>query len=101
MNLTHIFTDPPILIVISTFLYAIIYTIKSYKNVSKNLIIFNEFISKYKKNDLNFRFNEIDEWMCNNPYVSAMWLEFKNTLVFSESVALKNENNQLTYKEVS
>ena len=101
MNLTHIFTDPPILIVILTFLYATIYTIKSYKNVSKNLVIFNEFISKYKKNDLNFRFNEIDEWMCNNPYVSAMWLEFKNTLVFSESVALKNENNQLTYKEVS
>ena len=101
MNLTHIFTDPPILIVISTFLYATIYTIKSYKNVSKNLVIFNEFISKYKKNDLNFRFNEIDEWMCNNPYVSAMWLEFKYTLVFSESVALKNENNQLTYKEVS
>lgn len=101
MNLTHIFTDPPILIVISTFFYATIYTIKSYKNVSKNLVIFNEFISKYKKNDLNFRFNEIDEWMCNNPYVSAMWLEFKNTLVFSESVALKNENNQLTYKEVS
>lgn len=101
MNFTHIFTDPPILIVISTFLYATIYTIKSYKSVSKNLVIFNEFISKYKKNDLNFRFNEIDEWMCNNPYVSAMWLEFKNTLVFSESVALKNENNQLTYKEVS
>ena len=101
MNLTHIFTDPPILIVISTFLYATIYTIKSYKSVGKNLVIFNEFISKYKKNDLNFRFNEIDEWMCNNPYVSAMWLEFKNTLVFSESVALKNENNQLTYKEVS
>ena len=49
MNLTHIFTDPPILIVISTFLYATIYTIKSYKNVSKNLVIFNEFISKYKK----------------------------------------------------
>lgn len=101
MNLTHIFTDPPILIVISTFIYATCYTIKSYKNVSKNLIIFNDFISKYKKNDLNFRFNEIDEWMCNNPYIAPMWLEFKNTLVFSESVALKNENNQLTYKEVS
>lgn len=101
LSLTHVFTDPPILIVISTFLYATCYTIKSYKYVSKNLVIFNDFISKYKKNDLNFRFNEIDEWMCNNPYVAPMWLEFKNTLVFSESVALKNENNQLTYKEVS
>lgn len=101
MNLAHIFTDPPILIVLSTFLYATCYTIKSYKSVSKNLVIFNNFISKYKKNDLNFRFNEIDEWMCNNPYVAPMWLEFKNTLVFSESVALKNENNQLTYQELS
>ena len=36
-----------------------------------------------------------------NPYVSAFWLEFKNTLVFSESVALKGKNNDLTYKEVS
>ena len=39
--------------------------------------------------------------MCSNPYVAPMWLDFKNTLVFSESVALKGENNQLMYKEVS
>lgn len=101
MNLAHVFTDPPILIVISTFVFATCYTIKSYSKVSKELTIFNDFISRFSKHDLNFRFNEIDEWMCGNPYVAPMWLEFKNTLVFSESVALKNENNQLTYKEVS
>ena len=28
-------------------------------------------------------------------------MEFKNTLVFSESVALRGQNNNLTYKEVS
>lgn len=101
MNLAHIFTDPPILIVISTFIFATCYTIKSYRKIGKELTIFNDFISRFSKHDLNFRFNEIDEWMCSNPYVAPMWLEFKNTLVFSESVALKNENNQLTYKEVS
>ncbi len=31
----------------------------------------------------------------------SIWQEFKNTLVFSESVALKGKNNDLTYKEVS
>lgn len=36
-----------------------------------------------------------------NPYVANTWMEFKNTLVFSESVALKGQNNNLTYKEVS
>jgi len=101
MNLQHVLSDPPILIVLSTFIGAMVYTITSYKKVGKNLKIFTEFISKYKKVDLNFRFNEIDEWMMNSPYVSSMWKDFKNTLVFSESVALKGENNQLMYKEVS
>lgn len=101
MNLSHILHDPPILIVICTFIFAVSYTIKSYRSIGKNLAIFNAFVSRYKKNDLNFRFNEIDEWMLNNPFTAPMWLEFKNTLVFSESVALKGENNQLMYKEIS
>jgi hypothetical protein len=101
MNILHILTDIPILIVIFTFLFSIIYCIKNYIVVNKNLNIFLDFISNFKKNDLNFRFKEIDEWMSVNPYVSGIWMEFKNTLVFSESVALKGKNNNLTYKEVS
>lgn len=101
MNLLHIFTDIPILIVIFTFLFSIIYCAKNYVYVNKNLKIFLAFISNFRKTDLNFRFKEIDEWMSANPYVSGVWLEFKNTLVFSESIALKGKNNDLTYKEVS
>ena len=101
MNLMHIFTDIPILIVLFTFLFSIIYCMKNYIYVSKNLNIFLAFISGFKKTDLTFRFKEIDEWMSLNPYVSSAWLEFKNTLVFSESIALKGKNNDLTYKEVS
>ncbi len=101
MNLMHIFTDIPILIVLFTFLFSIIYCMKNYIYVGKNLKIFLGFISRFKKTDLNFRFKEMDEWMSLNPYVASAWLEFKNTLVFSESVALKGRNNDLTYKEVS
>lgn len=101
MNLLHIFTDIPILIVLFTFLFSIIYCAKNYVYVNKNLKIFLAFISNFRKTDLNFRFKEIDEWMSENPYVSGVWLEFKNTLVFSESIALKGKNNDLTYKEVS
>lgn len=101
MNLIHILTDIPILIVLCTFLFSIIYCIKNYVSVSKNLNIFLNFISNFKKTDLNFRYKEINEWMSANPYVSGVWAEFKNTLVFSESVALKGINNNLTYKEVS
>lgn len=101
MNILFIFSDIPILIVIFTFLFSIIYCIKNYRSVNKNLKILLAFISNFKKTDLNFRFKEIDEWMLANPYVASAWTEFKNTLVFSESVALKGKNNNLTYKEVS
>ena len=102
MNLMYIFTDIPILIVLFTFLFSIIYCIKNYLFVNKNLKIFLAFISNFKKTDLNFRFKEIDEWMSANPYVSCFWLEFKNTLVFSESVALKSGNdNALKYQDIS
>ena len=101
MNFLHIFTDIPILIVVFTFLFSIIYCTKNYLHINKNLKILLAFLSNFKKTDLNFRFKEIDEWMSMNPYVSAAWLEFKNTLVFSESIALKGRNNDLTYKEVS
>ena len=101
MNLAHIFTDIPILIVLSTFVLSIIFCLNRYLFVNKNLRTFQKFLANFKKTDLNFRFKEIDEWMSMNPYVSGAWMEFKNTLVFSESVALRGQNNNLTYKEVS
>ena len=101
MNLLKIFTDIPILIVLTTFVVGLSYCIKNYLYVNKNLKIFYAYISNFRKADLSFRFKEIDEWMQYNPYVSAMWLDFKNTLVFSESVALKGKDNNLKYQEVS
>lgn len=101
MNWMHIFTDIPILIVWATFIFSIIYCVLKYRMVNKQLKILINFFSMFNKNDLNFRFKEIDEWMCGNDYVKSAWLEFKNTLVFSESVALKTKDNELTYQDVS
>ncbi len=101
MNFMYIFTDIPILIVILTFVTSIIFCIRKYVFINKNLVFLYNFLANFNKNDLNFRFKEIDEWMRVNPYVSACWLEFKNTLIFSESVALKSEDNDLTYQDVS
>ena len=96
-----IFTDIPILIVLALFIGSIIFCLNKYLYVQKNLKLLEMFLSNFKKSDLNFRFKEIDEWMCANPYVSTSWTEFKNTLVFSESIALKGQNNNIMYKEVS
>lgn len=101
MLLHAILSDPPIMIVLMVFLFAVFYTIKAYRQVGKNLKIIDMFLSNFKKTDLNYRFNEFDEWMCANNYIAHLWLEFKNTLVFSESVALKDESNEIVYKEIS
>lgn len=102
MILSHIFTDIPILIVLSAFIGALVFCTKKYLFVNKNLKMFCKFLESFNKNDLNFRFKEIDEWMSANKYIVTLWQEFKNTLVFSESVALKGQNeNEYTYQEIS
>lgn len=100
MSITNIIMDVPILIVVTVFITSTIYCYRKYSQTAKNLNILIQFMSGFKRNDLNFRFKEIDTWMRSNPYVSTVWTEFKNTLVFSESVALKSENN-VKYQDIS
>ena len=59
MNFAHIFSDPPILIVIFTFISAMIYCTIRYNVVKKNLNILYQFISNFKKSDLNYRFKSV------------------------------------------
>ena len=51
MNIIHILTDIPILIVIFTFIFSIIYCFRHYIKVNKNLKEFLAFISVFKKTD--------------------------------------------------
>ena len=101
MDITKVITDIPILIVVIVFVSSTIYCYSKYVATGKNLKILIDFMSAFKKNDLNFRFKEIDEWMNSNPYVSAIWSEVKNTLVFSESVALKTTGEDFKYQNIS
>lgn len=101
MNIANIFSDIPILIVVTVFIFSIIYCFAKYIATGKNLKVLIKYLEDFKQNDLNFRFKEMDNWMSQNPYVSAIWLEFKNTLVFSESVALKAGAQDVQFRDVS
>jgi len=101
MDIFKIIADVPILIVLVVFIASTIYCTSKYIKTEKNLKTFIAFMQNFKRNDLNFRFKEIDGWMSRNPYFSPVWMEFKNTLVFSESVALKTENKNLKYQDIS
>lgn len=100
MNFIKILSEVPIGIVLVVFIASTIYCLVKYLDTGKNLNVLIRFISTFKRNDLNFRFKELDTWMASNPYVAAIWNEFKNTLVFSESVALKSQGN-VKYQDIS
>ena len=101
MNLSNIFSDIPILIVLIVFVVSTIYCFVKYFETAKNLNHIIKYLEGFKKNDLNFRFKEIDSWMSQNSYVSSIWMEFKNTLVFSESVALKSGAQDVQFRDIS
>jgi len=100
MNLLELLSDGPILIVLTVFIFSILFCCIKYFSTYHQLNKIIKFISGFKKSDLNFKFKELDTYMNSNPYVAAVWGEFKNTLVFSESVALK-DGNEFQYQDVS
>lgn len=101
MNFFKYLADIPILIVVTVFIISTIYCFSKYMQTGKNLKNLIGFMENFKRNDLNFRFKEIDGWMLANPYVSTIWTEFKNTLVFSESIPLKTGGKNLQYQDIS
>ena len=101
MDFLKLLTDIPILVVLTVFVISTIYCFSKYIYACKNINILIKFTENFKKNDLNFRFKEIDEWMRNNPYVSTLWAEFRNTLVFSESIAVKQGAKDVQYQNIS
>lgn len=101
MHFLKILLDPAILLVLMTFTGITIYYVKKIKLINAELLALTAFLKRFKKADLTFRFKELDNGMSSIPYVANFWAEFKNTLMFSESVSLQNENNDMVFHNVS
>jgi len=101
MQILHFLFDPAILIVLITFFSITIYYVKKVNYINFQLTNLLSFLKTFKKYDLGFRFKELDNVMSSNPYVSCAWAEFRNTLVFSESVSLKDEKNDVVFQNIS
>lgn len=97
----HILTDPAILIVIATFFSIVFYFFKRVKIINAELLNILNIVNSFKKSDLIFRFKELDTILRENPYVSNLWNDFKNTLMFSESISMKDQNNEMVFQNLS
>lgn len=101
MNLLKILLDPAILIVIFAFAGITFYYVKKVRLINQELLNLINFLKKFKKTDLSFRFKELDTGMSAFPSIANIWADFKNTLMFSESVSLKNENDDMIFQNIS
>jgi hypothetical protein len=101
MHFLKLLLNPSILIVLMTFIGITVYYVKKIKLINKELLTLIAFLKKFKKSDLTFRFKELDNGMSSIPYVTNLWSDFKNTLMFSESVSLQNENNDMVFHNIS
>lgn len=91
-----LFLDPVILTIIVLFLGILIYFVNNIKKINVSLIYLTNVLKSFKKNNIVFRFKELDEAFTNNPFISSYWVEFKNTLVFNEGIQNKNGTTETT-----
>lgn len=90
-----IFTEPAIIIISAIFLFFIMTVLTNYNRTEKNLKIVYKFLNKMNKNEISYRFNQLDEFMSSNLYTSIAWEDFKKALIFPEKLFTASQNAKI------
>ena len=98
MSFLTVITEPAILIITVFFLFFIITILQNYTKVKKNLNAVCIFLNTLNKKELSYRFNELDNFMQNNPYTATPWEDLKKALIFPEKLYLASKNTGNEYK---
>lgn len=86
MNFLEILTEPAILIITAFFLYFILFVLRNYIRLEKNLKSVYETLKSYSKKDISYRFEELNNFMSSNTLTSVTWEDFKKALIFPEKL---------------
>lgn len=84
--------NPVIIGILLLFAAILIYFIKKVRYINRSLLYLTSVLKSFKKGNIVYRFKELDSVFSANPFISSYWIEFKNSLVFNESVAIKNDD---------
>lgn len=93
--------NPALMLIFLFFVFSVGYCVYKYQLINREMLKLLAFLKQFKKADLSYRFKEFDEGLTENPYISDIWVEFRNTLVFNENVALKNEKEEISFEDAS
>ncbi|MDD3013920.1 MAG: hypothetical protein PHC34_09490 [Candidatus Gastranaerophilales bacterium] len=81
-------------IFLTMFIVKVMYINKEFKNLIK-------FLKEFKKSDLIYRFEELNGTMLGNIFVSNSWRSFTDSLVFTDKVIYKTNEDQLCFESVT
>ncbi len=95
MTIISILMEPAILIITVFFLLFIMTILKNYRKIEVNLCSIYNFLKNLNKNELSYRYPELDKFMSSNDFTNTAWEDFKKALIFPEKlyIASQNTNN--------
>lgn len=91
MDLTRILLEPAVIIIASVFVFLLIYTISKYCFISSNLRRLYKTFNEFQKQELLYRFKDMDSTFQADKFVSSIWTEFKKIVIFPEKVYVKSD----------
>lgn len=87
-----ILSEPAILVITAFFIFFVMLTLKSYIFVKENLNAVYGNLHRLNKKELSYRFKELDDYMCKNPFTATSWEDFKKALIFPEKLYLASQS---------
>lgn len=93
--------DPPIIIILTTFISGLTYTLKRYLNIKKNLDTLYTNLESFTKTNLSYRYEEFKQVLSTNPCTAKVFDDFKDALVFSDTIAFQDAEDKIEYENVS
>ena len=94
MTFTCIISEPAIIIITVFFLFFIITILRNYSKTETNLKSVYDFMQTLNKNEISYRFQQLDDFMCNNDFTSTAWDDFKKALIFPEKLYTASQNQK-------
>ena len=100
-NTVMLFVNFPCIFVLIVFMTFIGIFISKIVYIHLELKNINAVLDSFNKNDLFYRFQELNEVMDSKPFIRDFWNEFKSTLMFQDKEVCKNNSDKLYFDSVS
>lgn len=93
--------DPVILLIVAFFIIITGYLIYRVLYINSSLTKLTKILKTFKKGSIVYRFKELDDAFSKEPFVASYWVEFKNSLVFNESISVKSGEEALKLQSMT